>query len=52
MADNQPGRSREAGDRNRAQRRQARRLQQRQDLWEAPDDDRAGRAHRQSRRRS
>ncbi len=47
MAGNRSGRSREAGDRNRVQRQQARRLQQRQDFWDVPDD--SGRPHRRSR---
>jgi hypothetical protein len=48
MADNRPERPREAGDRDRDQRLQARRLQERQDRWAVPDDD-ARRAHRRSR---
>jgi hypothetical protein len=48
MADNQPGRSREAGNRNRAQRQQAKRLTARQDRW-AVDDDSGTRSHRRSR---
>jgi hypothetical protein len=48
MADNQPGRPREAGDRHREQRQRARRLTGRQDFW-AVDDDRGGRVHRRSR---
>jgi len=47
MADNRPERSREAGDRNRAQRLQAKRLQARQEFWEVPDE--GGRPHRRSR---
>lgn len=49
MADNQPGRSREAGNRNREQRQRARRLTDRQDFWAVGDDDRGGRAHRRTR---
>jgi len=47
MAGNRSGRSREAGDRSRVQRQQARRLLQRQDFWDIPDD--GSRPHRRSR---
>lgn len=50
MADQHEGRSREAGDRNRAQRLTARRLQARQDFWEVPDQPRR-RPHRATRTR-
>lgn len=40
---------RSGGDRNRRRRLQARRLTDRQDFWEVPEDDRSGRAHRRSR---
>jgi hypothetical protein len=49
MADNRPERSAEAGDRNREQRLQARRLQARQDLWAVDEDRPRRRAHRASR---
>jgi hypothetical protein len=48
MADNREERSREAGNRNRAQRLAAQRLQRHQEFWGVPDDDR-GRAHRRNR---
>jgi hypothetical protein len=40
-------RSRSAGDRNRRQRLQAKRLTARQDFWDVPDE--GGRPHRRSR---
>lgn len=49
MADNQPGRSRETGDRNRDQRQRARRITERMDRWAVEDDDRGGRPHRRTR---
>lgn len=49
MADNQPGRARETGDRNRDQRLRARQITERMDRWSADDDDRGGRPHRRSR---
>lgn len=49
MADNQPGRSRESGNRNRDQRQRAKRLTDRMDRWSVDDDGDRGRAHRRSR---
>ena len=39
MADNQPGRSRESGNRNRDQRRKAKRITERMDRWSVDDDE-------------
>lgn len=50
MADQHEGRTRRAGDRNRAQRLKALRLQARQDRWEIPDEPRR-RSHRATRTR-
>jgi hypothetical protein len=49
MADNREGRSREAGDRDRAVRRRTQGIIRRIERWEVPDDDRGGRPHRRSR---
>jgi hypothetical protein len=48
MADNREGHSREAGDRDRTQRRRVQRILQRMERWEVPDDQ-GGRPHRRSR---
>lgn len=50
MSDHRQGRSQEAGDRNGDDLRRVRRLQDRQDLWDVPDEG-AGRrrAHRRNR---